>query len=70
MDEREIRPRCVHRGPEAAAVQCPSCRGTVRVKVFQCKMYGLCTIVKASKYMHCSAPCPDRLEEQNGSQGP
>ena len=37
---------CAHRGESTRAVECESCRGSVKVKVFECAQHGECTIKK------------------------
>ena len=37
---------CQHRGAEITKVQCDTCAGKVMVKVFECKVFGQCTLAK------------------------
>lgn len=41
-------------------VECPSCRGTVQLKLYTCETYGTCTLGKAVKGVACCAngACP------------
>lgn len=38
------RKRCVHRGECTEQVPCRGCKGNVRIKVFDCSIFGSCTI--------------------------
>ena len=38
--------KCVHRGDEQREEVCPTCRGSVRVKIYGCAVLGECTIAK------------------------
>ncbi len=39
------KPPCVHLGPPTGAtVECPTCSGSVRLKVFACEVYGACVL--------------------------
>jgi hypothetical protein len=57
-DAGRIRP-CVHRGEVRREQQCPTCRGSVRLKVFACALHGECTIARALGGLACCATCPD-----------
>ena len=35
---------CIHRGEQTRTVECESCKGSVKVKVFACDEYGECTL--------------------------
>lgn len=37
---------CVHRGEALRADECPTCSGSVKLKVFDCAVHGECTIIK------------------------
>ena len=37
---------CIHRGDELRRMDCYSCRGSVKVKVFRCEVHGECTLAK------------------------
>jgi hypothetical protein len=37
---------CRHRGAELRQVECASCGGNVRIKVFACALFGECTLGK------------------------
>lgn len=43
---------CDHRKEESRLVDCPSCRGSVKVKVFQCDKHGECTVGKDIPGLH------------------
>lgn len=40
---------CVHLGAETRRVGCPTCQGTVQLKVFACAVHGECTLAKAKR---------------------
>ena len=51
---------CAHLGPPTGAtVECPSCRGKVKLKTFACDLHGTCTIAKKAPGAACCASCPD-----------
>lgn len=41
-----IKGACMHRGEAIRTVGCSSCKGNVKVKVYQCDIHGECTIKK------------------------
>ena len=50
---------CQFRGPEVDRVPCQSCKGTVKLKVFQCGLHGRCTINRKAGDDQCCARCGD-----------
>jgi hypothetical protein len=50
---------CVHRGESTRAVECKSCRGRVKVKVFQCSVHEECTIKKRAGELKTCYGCTD-----------
>ncbi len=51
---------CRHLGADTGGtVPCPSCRGTVRVKLFACGVHGTCTAAKSVAGHACCHTCPD-----------
>lgn len=55
---------CRHLGAATGAtVACPSCRGTVALKLFACAIHGACTVARAVAGVACCASCPDRETE-------
>ena len=50
--------RCEHRGEELRQVDCPSCKGHIRVKVLGCDVFGECSIGKPIPGLACCAGCP------------
>jgi hypothetical protein len=50
---------CVHRGQTHREEHCPTCRGTVRLKVFACARHGECTIARSLAGVPCCATCAD-----------
>lgn len=52
---------CIHLGePTGETITCPSCRGSVQLKLFKCEVYGQCTLGKSVGDVACC----------NGSRGP
>jgi len=57
---------CRHRGSATgAAVLCPSCHGTVSLKLFACALFGNCTLARQAT-VACCATCPDREPPPSG----
>jgi hypothetical protein len=51
---------CIHLGVETGEqIDCPECRGTVRVKIFACPLHTSCAIAKALPGHACCTTCPD-----------
>jgi SAM-dependent methyltransferase len=51
---------CVHRGIETGeTVECPTCSGTVKLKVLACEVHGKCTVEKPVEGVQCCKGCPD-----------
>jgi hypothetical protein len=50
---------CIHRGESTRSVECNSCRGRVRVKVFACSVHGECTIKKRAGELKTCLGCVD-----------
>ena len=51
---------CIHRGELTRTKECPSCSGSVHVKIHGCDIYGECTLsVKDVGVQRC-VNCPDR----------
>lgn len=55
--------QCQHLRQPVGEVECPSCQGRVRVKVFGCEIHQKCTIAKMIEDTVCCAICPDYQEE-------
>lgn len=52
---------CAHRGgPTGETVLCPSCAGSVRLKMFACAVHGTCTVSRRAVGVACCVECPDR----------
>lgn len=49
---------CIHRGESTGTQECPTCSGTVKLKVFTCAIHGECTIQKRIEGVAC-CPCDD-----------
>lgn len=54
----EVNSQCVHLGAELRRVECPTCQGSVQVKVFACAARGECTLAKPIDGIACCAGCP------------
>src|SRR5262249_8463570 len=50
---------CRYLGSEVRRQTCPTCRGTVELKVFACALHGECTLGKALPGVACCAQCSD-----------
>jgi hypothetical protein len=51
---------CTHLGsPTGESVKCPSCRGTVKVKIHTCQAHGTCTPIKRVPGYTCCTSCQD-----------
>lgn len=49
---------CLHLGRELRREECPSCSGTVKVKVFACGKFGECTMAKSLSGIQTCESCP------------
>lgn len=49
----------MHQGSVRREEQCPSCRGEVLIKVFDCELHGQCTWARAIEEIVCCAKCAD-----------
>ena len=61
--KRNLKPRavCRYRGEAVDEVECPSCRGTVKFKVFDCAQHKRCTMAKSIDGYTCCSSCEDFL---------
>lgn len=50
---------CVHRGEATGLRKCPSCKGSVKVKIFACAIHGECTLAKPLEGVACCGGCKD-----------
>lgn len=50
---------CVYRGKQIGFAHCPSCRGSVRLKVFECDVHGACTVGRSVPGIRCCSECDD-----------
>lgn len=56
---------CVHLGSELRKVNCPSCRGTVSLKVLSCSVYGeTCIGKKVEGVAGCCLGCPSHQHKE------
>ncbi len=54
-------PVCPLRGePTGETRDCPTCSGTVRIKLLACSLHGECTDSKLIAGVYCCRTCPDR----------
>lgn len=49
--------RCKHFGPELRRVECPTCCGSVKLKVFACAVHGESTMGQPIDGLACCAGC-------------
>ncbi len=50
---------CVHRGEQLSErASCSSCRGKVELKLYECDVYGKCTLAKKVDGLGCCKDCP------------
>ena len=62
---------CIHIGEENGRINCPTCRGSVKVKTFDCAVHERCTLGKALEDVACCAGCSDyRAVQEVPFQGP
>lgn len=54
--------RCQHLGPATGFVECPTCQGNVRLKVFACEIHKAATIKKPMNGLACCSTCKDYLQ--------
>src|SRR5678810_577734 len=53
---------CIHLGKDTGnKVLCPSCEGNVQLKIFECEVYGECTIGKRVPEIACCNGCKDYI---------
>ena len=50
---------CKHRGDVLREEECPACRGRVRVKIFDCRKHGGCTVARPIREIACCVTCED-----------
>lgn len=50
---------CARLGNEVRRQECPTCSGTVKIKVFACAVHGECTTAKALPALACCKVCSD-----------
>lgn len=52
--------------PTGAVVDCATCAGSVRLKVFGCALHGKCTLEQQHPEFACCADCPDHTARRDG----
>lgn len=60
--------RCVHLGGLLRTQQCPTCSGTVKVKVFACTIHGECELANKLKDVRRCGTCDDFQSAEMNSQ--
>jgi hypothetical protein len=50
---------CIHRGAELRKQSCPTCRGTVQIKIYACAIHGECELSGRLMGVRCCAQCDD-----------
>lgn len=55
----QITTPCAHRGNEIRRVECKTCSGTIRIKVFKCAIHGECVISQAIDGIKRCSSCAD-----------
>jgi hypothetical protein len=57
---------CIHLGGATGQlIECPSCQGNVRVKLFACALHGTTSLRKAVVGHTCCLICPDYLARES-----
>jgi hypothetical protein len=54
-----IKMPCRHKGKQLRTAECPGCRGTVRVKVFDCAIHDECILAGDANGQAVCMTCPD-----------
>lgn len=60
---------CRHLGETVSEEPCPTCKGAVRVKVFECALHGKCTKALQISSLACCQACRD-YDVANGTVVP
>lgn len=55
----KVRGFCIHLTPEIRQQRCPSCAGTVNIRVYGCELHGEATLVKKFDDIHACDDCQD-----------
>jgi len=50
---------CQHRKEVVGEMECPTCRGSVQIKLFSCSIHQQCTVAKPMKELACCLTCED-----------
>lgn len=50
---------CIQLGERLREQECPTCNGSVLLKVFTCELHGECTLAKTIKDIACCTTCKD-----------
>jgi hypothetical protein len=58
----QTRPPCRHKGEQIGTFACPDCAGSVRLKVFECRVHVDCTVAVQIPGHACCSNCPDYSE--------
>lgn len=57
----DLTQRCQHLGPPTGFVECETCQGNVRLKVFACEIHQAATMAKPMNGLACCATCKEYL---------
>lgn len=60
---------CKWKGEQTGKVRCPSCRGNVMVKIFQCQKHDRATLTKAVAGIACCTTCDDFATPKAANDG-
>lgn len=60
--ELRLGQKCIHIGQQNGLSQCKSCRGSVRIKTFDCSIHEKCTLQKKLDDIVCCSTCNDYQE--------
>jgi len=61
---------CVYKGANVRTQNCPSCKGRVRISVFQCSVHVECTVAKNLDGIACCARCDDYVAGASNDETP
>jgi hypothetical protein len=65
LSTERLKSPCRHRGEQSRMIECPGCRGAVRLKVFACAIHGECVLAgNVDPYATCVTCLEYSREEQ------
>lgn len=59
LEKPKLRDDCKHKGEFLFTQECPTCAGSVKIKVFSCSIHNECTIAKTIDQKACCSTCLD-----------